>query len=260
MTEIPQHLLDRTRARRAALGLDGGDAPAAAAEKAEVVPAGAATPAPSAPAPVIEPTPVPERVVPHYVKAAEARPKVPAWAMPFAAGLGVWALIYAGTLSPPEQVHPALAEGAELYEADCASCHGATGGGGTGYAFTGDEVVKTFPNRAEHMLHVARGSDAIVGQPYGDPEREGGQRVAGERGVMPAFGPDGSKELTALELELVVLHERAEYGHEEPSEEYLAELEERINSDDEEAIDIDALAATASEAGATPQAELEGAE
>ena len=104
MTEIPEHLLRRSRERREALGLSTGEegaatpppsTPAAAATPStEVAPAAAATPAP-APAPaapaVVAPPPKPP---PPYVEAALRRKRIPYWAIPVVALLPLWAFIY----------------------------------------------------------------------------------------------------------------------------------------------------------------------
>ncbi|HET6664430.1 MAG TPA: hypothetical protein VFG94_09235, partial [Acidimicrobiales bacterium] len=91
MTEIPEHLLARSKARRQAIGQDEGGAPAAdapaasaAVEKAtpaSTAPAGAAAAAgiapAKAPAPPAAPAPAPKRP---EVVAAETRKKSPWWA------------------------------------------------------------------------------------------------------------------------------------------------------------------------------------
>ncbi len=249
MTEIPDHLLERTRARRRALGLPvagddgggadpgaaagGGAAPAAAVPmKGPVaIPAGDAAPA----APVIDST---------VVAAHKARKKIPVWAMPVVAALPIWAFIYAGTIQEPAttEIGP-LEEGAILFEARCAACHGGSGAGipGNGYQLNDGEVVATFPSASEHTLHVARGSAPIAGEAYGDPDRPGGQRIAGERGTMPQF----VSALTDIEIELIVWHERITLAGEElePAElaTLLEDLEHRMEAGGVE-LDVEALA------------------
>ena len=85
----------------------------------------------------------------------------------------------------------------------CVNCHGAQGQGGVGPQLAGGEVVKTFPNEADHMKFVSEGSSKIKGQPYGDPAREGGQRIAASGG-MPSF----AGQLTEEEITAVVQYER----------------------------------------------------
>ena len=220
MTEVPEHLLRRSKERREALGLSSGDpasgdagaapAPAAAsaAEPAAEAPA-AAAPAPAAP---VEPEPAaPAPPPPPYVQAAQRRSRIPVWAMPVVALLPVWAFVYAATLDTGGgETGGPLALGAEVYSGNCASCHGASGGGGTGPQLSGGEVVKTFPDAAEMLAFVKQGSAPIKGEGYGDPDREGGQHIAATGG-MPAW--EGI--LTEEEIQAVVLHERVEFGGEE---------------------------------------------
>ena len=80
MTEIPEHLLKRSRERKAALS---GEAPAEASEPTTAVqPAAATSAAPavaaSAPVPDVPAEPEPVKVAP-YVEAYEARKKMPFW-------------------------------------------------------------------------------------------------------------------------------------------------------------------------------------
>jgi mono/diheme cytochrome c family protein len=214
LTEVPEHLLKRSQDRRSALGLggDGGDAaPSAdtpAAASTSVAPAvGAAPVAAAAPVEKVAPPPEP---VPAYVQASEKRKRIPIWAMPVLAFLPVWAVVYAQSLSaPPSKEVTQLAAGAALYS-PCASCHGASGGGGTGRKFADGEVVKTFPNIAGQLAFVRGGDAGNDNKPYGNPAREGGQHVGPYNGaVMPAF-----PKLTDKELLEVVRHERETLGGE----------------------------------------------
>ena len=170
------------------------------------------------------------------------------WAMGLVACLPVWALSYAGTMQQPEVADPLYVDAAEVYVAGgCSGCHGGTGGGGTGYAFAGGEAIATFPSPVDQMVHVARGSQAITGEAYGDPARPGGQRVAGDKGsgAMPAQ----VGVLSALQLELVVFHERVVLGGDDPTTPentaWIESLREKLESDDGAAIDLDALLACA---------------
>lgn len=167
--------------------------------------------------------------------------------MPVVVALPLWAWAFAGTMQQPDREDPLLTEAAALFtEKGCAGCHGATGGGGTGYQLNGGEALATFPNVIDQMVHVARGSDAIRGTVYGDPNREGGARVAGDLGQMPSQADAG---LTQLELELVVFHERTVLSGEDTSSEeyslYIETLRERIEAGDEHEIDLEALLACA---------------
>lgn len=238
MTEIPEHLLKRSRERRSAIG-QGGDADGAPSDAgassnapATTTPATttpAATPAASgppartaAPAPAAPPPPKPDPV---YVQAAKQRRKIPFWAMATLSLMPVWAFMYVRAVTePPVVVEGPLGIGTEIYSS-CASCHGAEGGGGVGYPFSGGEVLKTFPHIEDQIRYVYYGTEgynAADVEIYGNPEREGGPHVTGNRGVMPAFGG----QLTQYEIVAVVCHERYDLGGADPtSEEYAEEYE-----------------------------------
>jgi mono/diheme cytochrome c family protein len=226
VTEIPEHLLKRSRERRAALTGEGGSeeaAPAAAATPATTQPAApSAAPAPSAPAgrsqapvPAAPPPPKPDSFV---VASYKKRNRIPYWAMLALALLPLWAFMYARAVTTQaEEAAGPLAVGDETYGV-CASCHGADGGGGVGYAFTEGEVLKTFPHIEDQLRFVYFGSeayDAAGVDVYGDPNREGGAHVVFERNgaAMPAQGG----ALTDAEILGVVCHERYTLGGGDPS-------------------------------------------
>jgi mono/diheme cytochrome c family protein len=214
LTEIPEHLLERSRARRAALGLGGGDAPAAKpAGDTPAVASSAALAKAAAAAPVVA-AKKPEVVQSPEVRAANARKKVPWWAAPVLLFLPLWGFLYVQTLTPPA-AHAAglFAEGEEIY-AKCAGCHGASGGGaGAIPGFTNGTLLATFPDFAHHVEWVARGSDGFksIGT-YGATNRP----VAGG---MPGW----AGQLTAKQLLAVVYYERIHFGGQ--TEEELAQLE-----------------------------------
>jgi mono/diheme cytochrome c family protein len=226
VTEVPEHLLQRSRDRRAALGLGGGGegaAPATSTSEAAgtdveaSADATAAAPAAAAPAEVEVKPPEP---VPPYVEAALQRKRIPFWAMPVVGLLPIWVILYAGSLSPADTGGPSQLDlGAEVYAASCASCHGGGGGGGVGRPLSDGEVLKTFPTIAEQIAFVAAGTDGVgVGNPYGAPDREGGPHIAGSfnGNKMPSF----LETLTPEELLAVVRHERETLsGEEVPAEE-----------------------------------------
>jgi len=216
VTEVPEHLLKRSRDRRAALGLGGGDegaeaAPAAAAADdptSEAVEPAAATAA-VAPAAAVPATPEPVTPVPPYVQAALTRKKVPFWAMPVLAFLPVWAIIYVGGLSKADTGEPTQIElGAQIYTASCSQCHGGDGGGGVGRPLSNGDVVATFPDLIGHLSFVYHGSEGTGPKdtPYGDPARAGGQHttLSFSGAQMPRFG----ETLTGAELLAVVRYER----------------------------------------------------
>lgn len=245
MTEIPEHLLKRSRERRAALGLGGDDAGAAApaapapSGSAPAVPtaaasapaARAAVPAPAAPPPVKPDSPV--------VASYRRRQRVPFWAMAALAVLPVWAFLYvrAVTTQAVEAAGP-LAVGEETYSV-CASCHGGGGEGGVGYAFTEGEVLKTFPHIEDQLRFVYYGTEmynAADVEIYGNPEREGGPHLTGGLGNMPAQG--GS--LTDAEILGVVCHERFALGGADPTGDQLEEYEQWCSEESEIFADLEA--------------------
>jgi mono/diheme cytochrome c family protein len=255
LTEIPEHLLKRSKSAKASK--TGGDPGAGDASTPAEGGAGAspapATPAPSAAAgppvefPNLDPEPVPAKPDSAFVTASKARRRIPVWALPVVAALPIWAIGFAGTMQQPEGEDVLLVEGELFYAAKgCAGCHGASGGGGSGYPLADGEVLATFPEPIDHMVHVARGSVAILDQPYG-AERPDGQRVAGARGqgAMPAQ----VGELSQIELEMVVFHERAVLSGEDTSspayQEWMDHMREAFEAGEEGEIDLDLLLACA---------------
>jgi mono/diheme cytochrome c family protein len=126
--------------------------------------------------------------------------------LPVIAILPFWAFIYVYALEPQESTTPLtpIELGAQVYSANCASCHAADGAGVGDYPALAGEVLKTFPEEADHVTWVQEGSKTKpAGTPYGDPNREGGQHVV-ELRAMPGF----AGTLTPDELQAVVLYER----------------------------------------------------
>jgi mono/diheme cytochrome c family protein len=217
VTEIPEHLLRRSQERRAALGGEGGAAPAessgasapesagsestaveAAPAAAAVAPAAAAAAAPA----VIDEAPSPIMLTEQAVR----RTSVPVWAMALLVLLPFWAILYAGAFGERghEEALEPIVLGQQVYATYCASCHGGQGEGGSGPALEGDEAELTFPDEADHIQWVREGSQGkAVGTPYGDAARAGGQRTV-KVGAMPGF----ASTLTAEEIDAVVLYER----------------------------------------------------
>ncbi|HVN51472.1 MAG TPA: c-type cytochrome [Acidimicrobiales bacterium] len=217
MTEVPEHLLKRSRDRRAALGLGGGgdggggagseSAPGASeSESTEVEVAGATAAARPAAVEPLEPA-TPPKPVPSYVRAALNRKKIPVWVMPVLAFLPIWAVIYVNTLSKPySNVPTQIAEGAIVFS-DCSGCHGSQGEGGVGRQLNNGEVLKTFPYIADQLEFVWIGDQGIGnGNPYGNKNRPGGPHIAGSYNgaQMPAW----NGTLTQADLLAVVRHER----------------------------------------------------
>lgn len=197
VTEIPEHLLARSRAKRA-----GGDAAAASpAVAADAAPAVKADAAPAVAKAAVAAKPKPAKVDSPEVAFEKARPKIPIWANAMLVSLPIWAIVYAFTLDPatPKELGP-LAAGAEIYSGKCGTCHGATGGGaGSNPKLADGAVLETFASPADQVRWVFLGSDrfkAEVGSTYGDTNKT-------IKGGMPSWS-----SLTAAELMEVVLHER----------------------------------------------------
>ena len=113
MTEIPEHLLKRSRERRSAIGQGGDDASAEAPTAGAIAKTAAATPAttppsPSGPAPrtaaAAPAAPKPPTPDPHYVTAYQQRPKVPFWAMATLSLMPVWGFMYVRALTDRREV------------------------------------------------------------------------------------------------------------------------------------------------------------
>ena len=214
MTEIPEHLLKRSKERRAAIG--GEEAPAAdAAPTGEAVEATApaATPAAAAAStPAVPEPPKPPEPPRPEVAAAMSRKKIPYWAMPVLAALPLWAYVYQATLEPaPTGELTPLEAGGEVYVSSaCAGCH-QSGGGGTSAVPALTDVVEVWPDFRDQMMWVRLGSTGWqeYSSTYGATDRP-------SLGGMPAH-----PALSDQELAEVILYERVAFGGmEESGEEY----------------------------------------
>ena len=220
VTEIPEHLLKRSKDRQQS----------GATPSTDVA---ATTPA-SAPAAVEKPiAPVVTKVLPDpaYVAAAKSRKKIPFWAMATLSLLPLWAFMYVAALKPQEKViEGPLAIGAIAY-GSCAGCHGAEGQGGAGRTLYQGEVMKTFPKIEDMLNFVYTGSQAYVTaglKVYGDPEREGGAHapLSYNGNPMPMQGEKAGGALTEAQILGVVCHERYVIGGTDPKDEkWAAEYE-----------------------------------
>lgn len=217
MTQVPEYLLERSRARRAALGLGGGtpapSAPAGEGGGAGPAPAPAATgtatavadaPAPAAAAATPAVPAAPPAPLPDYVVDPGPKSGIPFWMMPILLILPLWGIAYMGAFGnkATAQLTPAQI-GAQVFTSNCAACHGARGEGGVGPKLAGGEAKLTFPNVQDQIDWVHTGSGPHKGQPYGDPNRPGGQHIAASGG-MPAF----AGVLTDTQIADVVAYER----------------------------------------------------
>ena len=213
MTEIPEHLLKRSKQAKAKA--DGAEAPAdapatstaPATTEAAAAPAVAAKAvAPAAPvAPVVKPdSPV--------VAAYKQRRKIPVWAMVGLSILPVWAFMYVLALKPVAVVASGpTGDGAGLFATNCSGCHGAGGEGvGSAYGFVNGSVMKTFPHIEDQLRWVSYGTQKYTAAGiviYGDPNREGGPHKTGASGgQMPGWR--GAGNLTDAEILASVCHER----------------------------------------------------
>ncbi|MDP8975127.1 MAG: cytochrome c [Actinomycetota bacterium] len=217
MTEVPEHLLKRSRERREALGLAASspqpsEAPTEGTQGMSTAtpeaPATAAAASEARPAPVSkpEPEPVVEEAVPALSPAAQAamRTKIPMWVMPVLILLPFWGFLYMGAFG--DRTVKKVETPADVYaKAGCSSCHGSGGEGGVGPALAGGVSKLTFPNEADHIAWVKDGSGPVSGQRYGDPNRPGGQ-AGPATGGMPGF----AGQLSDAEIEMVVKYERDE--------------------------------------------------
>jgi mono/diheme cytochrome c family protein len=205
VTEIPEHLLKRSKERRAAQGGDAaaGDAsaftPATVASSTPAVAARAAAPAKAAPA-----APPPRKPDPPYVAAAKSRKKIPFWAMATISLLPIWGFMYVQGLKPEAKVVAGpIGAGQKVYS-NCALCHGGGGGGGVGRSFQNGALEKTFPHIEDQLNLVYTGSQAYrdtINMPYGDP-------AVGHLGYNGSFMPAQKANLTQAEILAVVCHER----------------------------------------------------
>lgn len=80
------------------------------------------------------------------------------------------------------EASPAVVDGAAVFAGRCASCHGGTGGGGSGPPLDGGRMVEVYPDVEDQIAVVTDG-----------------------RNGMPAF----ADRLSAAEIEAVVEHTRS---------------------------------------------------
>ncbi len=238
MTEIPEHLLKRSRDRRA--GGSSGDSPAPAdsgsSGGASVPATTSASPAPRAEAPApVAPAAKPD---PAYVAAAKSRTRIPSWAMLTLALLPVFLFMYVRGLQPQKaEASGPIAIGIENY-GTCASCHGGDGGGGAGRVFSGGEAMKTFPHIEDMLLWTYAGTEAweAAGIPtYGDPDREGGAHAprSYNGSPMPAQGATYGGALTEYEILGVVCHIRYDLAGADEGGEWAEEYEKWCSEESE---------------------------
>lgn len=103
-------------------------------------------------------------------------------ALALAAALGLAALVGCSSDSPSTPSDPVLAQGQDVYNRQCAQCHGTSGGGGVGPALAG-VLEERYPDIADQMAIIAEGRPGTN---------------------MPAF----KDRLSAEEIEAVARYER----------------------------------------------------
>ncbi|HWJ63627.1 MAG TPA: cytochrome c [Acidimicrobiales bacterium] len=226
MTEIPEHLLKKAAAARAAKeGKDApeGDAPAAAdAPAADAAPAaaGAAVEKPkAAPAPLptldeAEPAPVVDIPV---VAAAKARKRLPYWAASVLAILPLWGIIYVFSVQPPPagETDPFVI-GKEVYTANCAGCHLPSGAGvasgGTGQQLNDGHVLATFddPLAQVYWEHFGSVEGVRPDGTYGDATLRDVNAITGQMGAFDTLTPE--------EMAAVVIYIREEIDGGDPAD------------------------------------------
>ncbi len=210
MTEVPAHILERTRQRRLALGLPvsgGGDAPASGGAAVATATAVAEETAPAvidpAVASAIAEAPPSEVVTTEdspAVKAAKSRRKAPWWAIVALVALPLWGFFYLNSLERPVSEPALIAAGRSVYaEAGCAGCHGADGEGGAGPNL--HEIQETFPTPAAMGTWIRIGTAGWTAEygadvPYGAQGRLIGETM-GAGAIMPGHDLDklGDEEL-----------------------------------------------------------------
>lgn len=101
-------------------------------------------------------------------------------------GVGSGSVVGCASDMPERPTDPVLATGYDVYNAQCAQCHGVNGGGGVGKRLAGT-VTETFPNLDDHVAVIAQGRPGTN---------------------MPAF----EDRLTADEIEAVARYERESLG------------------------------------------------
>jgi mono/diheme cytochrome c family protein len=220
VTEIPEHLLRRSKERRAALSGEG--APEATAEAAATV----AAASPPVPASSASATPATEAsrggsggAVTGARAATEPAPRprigptragIPIWIMPVLVALPLWGIIYLGAFGnrAKANANDPVTLGGHTYLTSCSSCHGASGEGGVGPQLNGGEVIKVWPKVSDHIKWVQTGGAPYVGGTIGATHIP-----VPPSNVMPSF----QNTLSPDQIAQVVCYERVAFGGEKES-------------------------------------------
>ena len=236
MTEVPEHLLKRSRDRRAALGLGGGDGGDAGGGGGQLrrprPPTRAARRAGRRRGPARGRRPGRGRGRAGRAAAAVRRAGAATasgsrfWAMPVLAFLPLWAILYAGTLSSRASTVPTqLAAGRHDLRQPGARAATAPTGGGVGRPLSAATAARcsrrspTSPTSSS-SCGSAPPAPATPARPTATPNREGGQHTALQLQRQPDAGLP--RQLTPDELLAVVRHERETFGGEKVPAEQIA--------------------------------------
>lgn len=223
MTEIPEHLLKRSRDRKAG----GASSEASSAPVPATTEAAAPVARAAAETPAQKPVSKPDAP---YVAAAKSRQRIPYWAMATLSLMPIFLFMYVRGLQPQKaEASGPIAIGIEQYGA-CASCHGADGGGGAGRALYNGESQKTFPHIEDMLNWIYNGTEAYEAAgvaSYGDPNREGGAHYprSYNGSAMPAQGSMAGGGLTDYEILGLVCHIRYDISGADPAGEWAEEYE-----------------------------------
>ncbi len=224
MTEIPEHLLKKAAAARAAKAGEAaptedaaaaaGDAPAADAAPVAAVEKPKAAPAPLPTLDEAEPAPVVDIPV---VAAAKARKRLPFWAASVLAILPLWGVIYLYSVQPPPagETDPFVI-GAEVYTANCAGCHLPSGAGlasgGTGQQLNEGHTLETFedPLAQVYWEHFGSVDGVRPDGTYGDGVLRDVNAMTNQMGGFP--------DLTPEQMAAVVIYIREELNDGTPED------------------------------------------
>lgn len=227
MTEIPEHLLKKAAAARAAReGKEApaeGDAPASAADApaaAAAPAAGAAvekTKAAPAPLPTLDEAEAKPVIDIPVVAAAKARRRVPFWAAPVLALLPLWGVIYVFSVQPPPagETDPFVI-GHEVYTKNCASCHLPSGAGvasgGQGQQLNDGHVLATFkdPLAQVYWEHFGSAGGTRADGTYGDGTHRDVNAITSAMGAFDSLTPE--------EMAAVVIYIREELNDGTPAD------------------------------------------
>jgi mono/diheme cytochrome c family protein len=220
VTEIPEHLLRRSKERRAALSGEESEGAATTEAAAVVSETRAAPPVPAGGAPATQAggggaatptTGVPLATEPPAApRIRRTRPGIPIWIMPVLIGLPLWGIIYLGAFGnrAKANANDPVAIGGTLFSANCATCHGANGEGGVGPQLNSGQVLRVWPKVADHVNWVKTGGAPYVGKTIGATNIP-----VPANSVMPGF----ASSLSDLQIRQVVCYERVTFGGEKES-------------------------------------------